>query len=278
MEPSNLVKKAVDPFMPLVTVEKNKKLLDIFAANVRWNSIASEHATANKIERECAETHDVVIPRCRYFYAGHALDRYGEAAFAYEPQDEMERCGTVNPFDTGALYLGKMHPFANHTTVTSPTDEETRKKNSCKFIQDTKIDLSNWRKEFSTFTDRCYDGNVLSYLNGERPPTPHTWGDARLPFNDPANRESCAWIWEVRIEELLPVEQGLFAWSCTTNQKQSITLKLNDMKGMIKPRTRAHHFKIFSEKWIRPDTTQTPCGAVQQKIIHLFSGRKKTPS
>ncbi|MBF0437366.1 MAG: hypothetical protein HQL77_18665 [Magnetococcales bacterium] len=222
----------------------------------------------------CAKNNDVVVPRCRYFYAGHAIDRYGETAFAYEPQDEKKRNGAANPFDTGALYLGKMHPFATGTTGTTPTDEETRKKNSCQFIEMTKIDLSTWRKEFNTFTDTCYHGNVLSYLKGERPPTPSAWGDARLPSNNSKNEQLCAWIWEVRIEELLPVEKGLFAWSCTVNQLQEIVHQLNDMKGKVKPKKRAGNFKEFSKKWIRPNTSETPCHALQQHIIRLFSGKK----
>ncbi|MBF0108246.1 MAG: hypothetical protein HQL76_03615 [Magnetococcales bacterium] len=267
MESSHSVEQTADPFMPLVTVEHNQTLFHLVNSNVCWNSHASEHATARKIEYECGE-HGVTIPGCRYFYAGHGLDRYGEVVFVYEPPDEINLCGSANPFDTGALFLGSMEPFAKKTT----------KKDRCQFIDMTKIDISSWRKEFGVFINRCYDGDVLSYLNGARPKEPDAWGNPNLPSKNAANTELCAWVWEIRIEEKHPIEQGLFAWSCPVDQHQFITRTINDMKGNVKPPKRAKNLGTFSKKWIRPGITETPCEAIQQRIIRLFSERKKPSS
>ncbi|HAT49344.1 MAG: hypothetical protein HQL07_04975 [Nitrospirae bacterium] len=246
--------------LPLVTVIRHIPLINVLGSGFFWNSHDLESTAAPEIARKCGDFL-ITIPRGRYYYAGFADGQYGDIAFAYGPDHESGQRGSAHPFDTGALILGGLHPFFKHPKHSRPL---------CQFVADTTVQLAGWRDLFKRFIDLCYDGDVIPYLNGDRPPKPaNYWTTPQLPSYHSANIAPQAWTWEVVIHSQPEVERGLIAWSCYDDIRKEVVDTLNDFKGKEPtfPADRIDACLPLLQQCYQHTIGKEPCDVMQQKIV-----------
>jgi hypothetical protein len=191
--------------VPLVTVVPLDKLVDHHGKLPIPPE--AEARVARKVEQACD------IPPSRYFYAGRAHPSFGNFAFAFRPAIEAAHKGSANPFDTGGVYIGKMHPLSGMS------DAAAMQVRAQKLIQGTRVDLPAWRSQFAEFLGAFFPA-PLGYLTGAAPDVSAPWGPADLPASYKENHgrptnEWRAWTWEIRLYEEHPVDEHLLGWSCS---------------------------------------------------------------
>ncbi|MBF0294125.1 MAG: hypothetical protein HQL96_02965 [Magnetococcales bacterium] len=253
--------------IPLVTVTRFAALATILRGEKRWGKYAIEMGKAHQVESECARQ-EVDMPLCRYYYAGLAHEEFGDIAFSYHPDHEESCQGWANPFDTGGVVLGEIHPF--HKTAWPPAQGD-RSREACKFIEATMIDRNSWRQEFGIFLNRCYGGDVQPYLNGAPPHRPCAHERSlphQYPDQDARNTDRRAWTWEIRLECHPPVEKGLLHWSCRSNDQSMIVQQFTDIQGKAAtfPEERINALIEVVESWVAPAIDESPCKALQNKL------------
>ncbi|MBF0163518.1 MAG: hypothetical protein HQM01_03250 [Magnetococcales bacterium] len=152
--------------------------------------------------------------RCVYFYAGLAKPEYGDMAFVHASSMETGKTGHAAPCDTGGVYAGKCHPFR------LPDGSPIPHLDAVAFLMRNDILLTDWRAAFDSYLTDYFALDLNDYLE-KRAPNSHdhaTWGDPRLPARDLKNflpgaePDWPSWAWEVRIEESVPLEDGLLIW------------------------------------------------------------------
>ncbi len=156
---------------------------------------------ARKVEEKCR------LQPSRYFYAGKAHPDFGNIVIAYNADFDHQKRGEANPFDTGGVFLGHIHPFKN-------LPPEKRAKKACAVIDRTKTDIKKWRSDFDQFVLDFFGDNTRSYLEHDLPtlPADSSWDEDlpvfdqenhRLPASNKTNnlfpREWRAWAWEIRL-------------------------------------------------------------------------------
>ncbi|MBF0178049.1 MAG: hypothetical protein HQL63_14565 [Magnetococcales bacterium] len=258
--------------IPLVTVAKDDAFWAVLEGGC-WGRYAIEYGKAFEIEQECAR-HGFNMPISRYYYAGLAHKEFGNFAFAYGSEHEQGQEWLANPFDTGGVLLGGMHPFI-HQESTDELIEESRRRDSCAFIAATSVENAEWRSAFKTFLDQCYGGQVQPYLQNIPPDRTSAWGDPppplpNLPYKFFQNEDRRAWTWEIRLADRPPLERGLLFWSCRRGVWDDTVQRLTDIQGKEPRFPRSRGVPPLPPP-LAPSGLQSPCNALQERIIAWMS-------
>jgi len=150
------------------------------------------------------------LGQCGYFYAGHAVDEFGEVALGFDPVVERTHTGSATPFDTGGL-MGKPPRCINCQLTETPFPVRRR------FVSRSRAPLAHWRKYFAHYVAAFFSAPE-EYWTG-RP----AHDDPEMLFSRGRNNCRRAWIVEVRFHEPQPLDE-VAAW-CPSRQYMRLIQK-----------------------------------------------------
>lgn len=203
--------------IPLVRTCSQQELWECFDKGGLWLlSDADPDRVGDQVMVDCKQSSDnpSVFGPCAYFFAGKVYPDFPEIpiVFVYGAGVENNMPGFVSPFDTGGLWIGKIHPY--HKT-THP-DDKTRHTAACQLIASTCVPVEAWREAFALFVTDFFKGDTKNYLARHDPEVSQKgcW-DPNLPVYCCDNldltvggspvRESRAWTWEIRLHNAIPM-------------------------------------------------------------------------
>jgi len=150
-------------------------------------------------------------PPALYLYAGRCYPRVKNkgVVFAFGPRSERGRTGSVSPFDSGSMVLGRIRSELG--SEFDPTETTQR----------TIIELCRWRAEFGRFLAAHFPAPATYLSRSVRPVGPDP---DRVLCNSQNTSES--WTFEVRFWEKLDIIEAE-RWCCTREQMSSFDDKIS---------------------------------------------------
>jgi hypothetical protein len=197
----------VIPLLRVVTFSVLQQLVEEGQQPLCW--ALTQNSFAKTVEEACG------WDPCTYYYAGHAHPYYGDVVFAYGAAIEEGKKGLATPCDSGDLYAGEYHPLRPAEGETYPHPQAVA------FLTSHTFPLPQWRGKFARYLQDHFAADWQRYLAEEVPnfaKETTAWGDSELPARHEENHEKWpAWVWEIKIQERTPMEEGILIWGGATD-------------------------------------------------------------
>ncbi|MBF0621437.1 MAG: hypothetical protein HQL54_05880 [Magnetococcales bacterium] len=141
---------------------------------------------------------------------------YGELIMlCYHPEIEREKDGCATPCDSGGVFTGNCKPF--------PVESEDKERfKAVKFLQETRMELDQWRAGFHEYLWSFYGSEWQNYMDGDKPAScpelkDACWDHCDLPvrYVDKLSDDWASWTWEVRLTGPKPISvtDALLGWA-----------------------------------------------------------------